>query len=143
MLLGFDQYLVMWLFNFSIAISTWKALFSGISGCAVCISVCLRSLTPCKLNSWEKWFCYITKILWESVNKSPFLVLYYISYIHTHTHIYIHTYIHIYMYVCTYSFTDPSSVKVRLNDVEFVMKKKLNCNMQSSQTVGYKIIYYW
>ena len=40
-------------------------------GCALCISVCLRSLTPCTLNSWKEWFCHITKICWEPVTKSP------------------------------------------------------------------------
>ena len=38
------------LFSFSIAISTSKTLCSGTSGSAVCISVCLTSLTPCTLN---------------------------------------------------------------------------------------------
>jgi len=46
-LLGFHQYIVICLFNFSIAISTSKALDSGTSGSAECIYVCLKSLTPC------------------------------------------------------------------------------------------------
>ena len=41
------------LFSFSIAISTSKALGSGTSGSAVCISDCLTSLTPCTFSSWE------------------------------------------------------------------------------------------
>jgi hypothetical protein len=56
MLVGFDQYLVMWLFTFSVAISNWKALSTIISDCAVCIYVWLRSLTTCTLNSWEICF---------------------------------------------------------------------------------------
>jgi hypothetical protein len=62
MLLGFDHYLAMWLFTFSVAISNSKALSSGICSCAVRISVCLRSLIPCTLISWEQWFRYITQI---------------------------------------------------------------------------------
>jgi hypothetical protein len=71
-LLGFDQYLVIWFFKFSIAISISQALGSDTSGCAVCISVCLPSLTPCTFNSWEKRFLHPANTLWESVTKSPF-----------------------------------------------------------------------
>jgi hypothetical protein len=56
------------LFSFSIANSTSVALGSGTSGSAVCIAVCLTSLTP-----WEKYFLYLAKILWYSATKSPFL----------------------------------------------------------------------
>ena len=69
----------LWLFNFSIANSTSKALGPGTNDSAVCISDCLTSLTPCIFNSWEKWFLHLAKILWESVTKSPLLTLYYIS----------------------------------------------------------------
>ena len=58
-------------FSFSVAISTSKALGSGIGGSAICISVYLTSLTPCRFNSWEKCFLYMEKILWVSVTKSP------------------------------------------------------------------------
>jgi hypothetical protein len=46
----------------------------------VCISVCLTSLTPCTLNSWEKWFLHLAKIIstfhvkcqlpWHEVRRS-------------------------------------------------------------------------
>jgi hypothetical protein len=49
------------LFNFSIALSTSKALDSSTSHSDVCISVCLTSLTPCTFNSWEKWFLHLAK----------------------------------------------------------------------------------
>ena len=48
---------------FQIATSTSKALGSGTSGSAACISVCLTSITPCTLNSWKKWFLHPAKIL--------------------------------------------------------------------------------
>ena len=41
------------LFSYSRAISTSKALSSGASGSAVCISLCLTSLTPYAMKSWE------------------------------------------------------------------------------------------
>ena len=41
----------LYLFSFSIAISSSKALDSGPCGSAVCISVCVTSLTPCTLKS--------------------------------------------------------------------------------------------
>ena len=44
----------LWLFNLPIANSTSKALGSGTSGYAVCISAYPTSLTPCTLNNWEK-----------------------------------------------------------------------------------------
>jgi hypothetical protein len=43
----------LWVFSFSVANSTSKA-FGSDTGSAVCISVCLTSLTPCTLNCWEK-----------------------------------------------------------------------------------------
>ena len=61
--------------SFSIAISTKKALGSGTSGSAVCISLRLTSLTQCIFNSWEKWFPHLAKILWESATRSPFSFL--------------------------------------------------------------------
>ena len=60
------------IFSFSIAISNSKALDSGTNGSVVGIFLCLTSLAPYKLNSWEKWFLHSTKIVWESVTKSPF-----------------------------------------------------------------------
>ena len=60
------------LFSFSIANSTSKALGSGTSGSAACISVCLTSLTLCTSSSWEKWFLHLAKIQRESVTVSPF-----------------------------------------------------------------------
>jgi hypothetical protein len=65
----------LWLFSFSIAISTSKALRSGTSGSAVCISVCLTSLTPCTFSSWEKCFHYLTLILWRVSNQITLLIL--------------------------------------------------------------------
>jgi hypothetical protein len=62
----------LWLFSFSITSSISKAFGSGISGYAVCMSVCLTSLTPCTFSNWEKWFLHLAKMLWESVTKSPF-----------------------------------------------------------------------
>jgi len=59
------------LFSFPVTISTPKALGSGTSGCAVCFSVCLVSLTPCTFSSWEKWFLHLAKIVWQSLTKSP------------------------------------------------------------------------
>ena len=59
-------------FSFSITTSTSKALGPGTSCSAVCISFCLTPLTPCTLNSWEKCFLHLAKILWQSVTKSPF-----------------------------------------------------------------------
>jgi hypothetical protein len=48
-------------------------LSSGTRGCAVCISVCLTSLTPCTFNSWEKWFLRQAKILRARTHQqSPF-----------------------------------------------------------------------
>ena len=38
-------------FSFPTAVSASKALGSGTSGSAVCISICLTPLTPCTLNS--------------------------------------------------------------------------------------------
>ena len=78
-LLGFDQYLVICLFGFSIGNSISQALGSGTSGSAVCISVCLTSLTLYTSNSWEKWFLHLAIILWVSVTKSPFSSLTYVS----------------------------------------------------------------
>jgi hypothetical protein len=62
----------LWLFSLSTAISTSKAFSTGNSGSAVCISVCLTSLTTCTFNSWKQWFLHIGKILRESVTKLPF-----------------------------------------------------------------------
>ena len=62
----------LWLFNFSLAGSNSEALGSGTSGSAVCISACPTSLTPCTLNSWEKYFLHLATILWESATRSPF-----------------------------------------------------------------------
>jgi len=59
------------LFSFSVATSTLKELNSGTNCSAVCISVCLTSLTTCKFCSQEKWFLNPEKILWESVTKYP------------------------------------------------------------------------
>jgi hypothetical protein len=44
----------LYLFNFTIAISTSKGLGSGTNGSAVCISICLTSLTLCtfQLGGW-------------------------------------------------------------------------------------------
>ena len=44
----------LWLYSFSIAISNSGALGSGTSGSAVCISVCLTSLSPCTRASQMK-----------------------------------------------------------------------------------------
>ena len=62
----------LWLFSLSIASSISAALGSGTSGSAVRISACLTSLTPCTLNSWQKYFLHLATILWESATKSPF-----------------------------------------------------------------------
>ena len=68
----------LWLFSISIAKSTSKALGLGTRGSAVCISVCLTSLTPCTFSSCEKNVLHLTKILWESAtyragkNKNPY-----------------------------------------------------------------------
>ena len=62
----------LWFFSFSIASSNSKALGSGTSGSAVCISACLTFLAPCTFNSWEKYFLHPVIILWESATKSPF-----------------------------------------------------------------------
>jgi len=59
-------------FSYSVAISNSKALCSGTSGSAVCISVCLTLLTQCTLNSSEKWFLHLAKVLWEPASKLPF-----------------------------------------------------------------------
>jgi hypothetical protein len=61
--------------SFIIVLSPSKALGSGTCGSAVCIFVCLTSLTPSTFNSSEKWFLYLAKILWQSVMKSPFSLL--------------------------------------------------------------------
>jgi len=68
----------LWLFNFSVANLTSKALGSGTSGSAVFISVRLTSLTSCTFSGWEKWFLYLAKILWES-NQITLLIRQYIS----------------------------------------------------------------
>ena len=62
----------LWLFSFSIANTTSKSLASSTRGSAVCISVCLISLTTCTFNNREKSFLHLSKILWESATKSPF-----------------------------------------------------------------------
>ena len=31
-----------------------------------------KGLTPCTMNSWEKYFLHLATILWESATKSPF-----------------------------------------------------------------------
>ena len=49
-------------FCLSIASSNSEALGSGTSGSAVYISVCPSSLTPCTLNSWEKYFLHLATI---------------------------------------------------------------------------------
>ena len=49
--LGFDQYLLICFFSFSIVISNSKALGSGTSGVAVHISICLTSLIACTFSS--------------------------------------------------------------------------------------------
>ena len=54
----------------SIATSNSKALGSRTSGSAVCISVCLTSLTPRTVNSWLELFVNLVKILWRCVTKS-------------------------------------------------------------------------
>ena len=59
-------------FSLSIANSNSEALGAGSSGSAVCISACPTSLTPCTLNSWEKYFLHLTTILCESATKSSF-----------------------------------------------------------------------
>jgi hypothetical protein len=46
------------LFNLSISSSNWKAVGSVTSGCALCISVCLISLTPRIINFREKWHLF-------------------------------------------------------------------------------------
>ena len=53
--------------------STSKILDSGISGSAMCISLCLPSLTSCTSNSWDKCFLHLAKILWESATKLSLL----------------------------------------------------------------------
>jgi hypothetical protein len=60
--------------------SNWhsKAFGSCTSSSAVCISVCLTSLTPCTFNSWEKWFLHLAKILWEC-NDITLLIPYSLS----------------------------------------------------------------
>jgi hypothetical protein len=58
----------LWLYIFSMANSTSKALGLGTSSSSVCISACLTSLAPCR---WEKLFLYIITIVRESENKSP------------------------------------------------------------------------
>jgi len=50
-----------------------KTILSVTSVFAVCISVCLTSLTPFTLNSWKKkGFLHLAKILWQSLTKSSF-----------------------------------------------------------------------
>jgi hypothetical protein len=65
------------LYSSSLAIPTPKSLGSGISASAVCISVCLTSLTTSTSNSWEKCFLHLAKIMRESVTKSSFSFLLY------------------------------------------------------------------
>ena len=62
----------LWLFSLWIASSTSEALGSGTGGSAVCISAYPTSITPCTLNSWEKYFLHLSTILRESTTKSPF-----------------------------------------------------------------------
>jgi len=68
------------LYSFPIAISTYKALGWGTGSFAVCVLVCLTSLTLCTFSSWEEWFLHLARILWESGTISTFLILYYISF---------------------------------------------------------------
>ena len=63
----------LYLFSSSIANSNSKAPSSGTGGRAVCIYVCLISLTPLTFSSSEKWLLHLAGILWKSVIKSPFL----------------------------------------------------------------------
>ena len=62
----------LWLFSLSITSSNSAALGLVTNGSDVCISACLTSLTPCTLNSWEKYFLYLATVMWESATKSPF-----------------------------------------------------------------------
>lgn len=44
---------------------------TSISGPAICTSVSLRTLTPHKFNSWQKWLLHLLKILWKPAPRSP------------------------------------------------------------------------
>ena len=68
------------IYSFSITISNLWAIGSGTSGYAVCISICLASLTQSILFSWATWFQQVTKILWEFFKQITLLILYCIIY---------------------------------------------------------------
>ena len=69
----------LWLFNFSVVISSSKALFSRNSGSAVCVSVCLTSLTPRTFDSWEREMVLPpNRITVADCNKITVLIPYYI-----------------------------------------------------------------
>ena len=70
-LVEFVQYLVICVFS-DFQLPSQPQRHSAQTKVAL-VYVFLYALTPWIFNSWEKWFLHLTKILWESVNKSPFL----------------------------------------------------------------------
>jgi hypothetical protein len=68
----------LWLFNFSIANSTSKALGSGSSGSAVCISVCVTSLTP-SVHSLRRIVPPPSQNTVGVCNQTTLIILYYTS----------------------------------------------------------------
>jgi len=67
------------LFGFPIANSISKTLGPGTGDTAVCISVCLTSLTPFTFNSREKYFLHLAKITLGVSNQIIFVILHYTS----------------------------------------------------------------
>ena len=63
-------YVTFYIFNSQLKL---KDTWFKTSGSAVCISVCLTSLTPSTFNSWEKQFLHFAIILRASITKSPLL----------------------------------------------------------------------
>lgn len=63
----YGQYLVICVLNVTVLI--WMAPGIDVCWLAVCISVCLRSVTPYTLSNWQKWFFHLFKIFWESTGS--------------------------------------------------------------------------
>jgi hypothetical protein len=60
----FGLYLVIHVLNLTVLI--WVAPGIDVGWLAVCISVCLRSVTPYTFSNWQKYFFHLFKIFWES-----------------------------------------------------------------------------
>jgi hypothetical protein len=61
------QYLMIYVLNLTVLI--WMAPGLDVGWLAVCISLCLKSVTPYTFSNWQKWFFHLFKIFWESAGR--------------------------------------------------------------------------